>query len=91
MKECKLTIRINTTPAELFQFALDPNNTPLWVASIIKEERNESPTKLGTIYKNVNKDGSTELEYFEWIDHGNLAEPFTQALLEKLRKVVESL
>ena len=90
MKECKLTIRINTTPAELFQFALDPNNTPLWVASIIKEERNESPTKLGTIYKNVNKDGSTELEYFEWVNEGKLDGPFTQDILEKLKSIVEN-
>lgn len=57
MKKNTLSIRINRPIHELFLWLLDPSNTPLWVPSIVKEERNESPTKLGTIYRNCGKNG----------------------------------
>ncbi len=57
MKENILTIKINKPLHELFTWLLDPKNTPLWVPSIVKEERNEEPTRLGTIYRNQNKEG----------------------------------
>jgi len=99
---------------------------PFWVDSIVKEETNESPTKLGTVYRNVNRAGqwseykivvfnqdkmfemqlndnnyhvkytltpidknSCGLEYLEWVETGDLAEPFTQEILEKLKTVIE--
>lgn len=127
MKEKKLTIKINRTAAEVFAFCLNPANTPFWVKSIVKEETNEQPTKLGTIYRNVNRVGQwseyriifynqdkmfemklndnnyhvrytltpigekeCELEYYEWVEKGDLADPFTQDILEKLKTVIET-
>lgn len=57
MKQSTLTIKINKPVHEVFTWLLDPKNTPLWVPSIVKEERSEEPTKLGTIYRNQNKEG----------------------------------
>ncbi len=121
MKSNRITVIINKSPQEIFDFTLNPDNTPRWIDSIVKEEIDANPPKLGSIYKNANKlglwseyhitdfvngtsftmtsnDGSyhvrytltpkdkkaTELEYFEWIDQGDLESPFTYAILEKL-------
>jgi uncharacterized protein YndB with AHSA1/START domain len=124
MRENKLKIVINKPASEVFDFYVDPSNTPLWVDSIVKEETNEWPIKLGTIYRNQNKAGTWSeytvtdlkedetfeltmkdsnyhvrythlpnnvLEYYEWVDEGELNGPFTQDILEKLKMVVESL
>ena len=126
MKSKSLVIQINKRTAEVFAFVTDPANTPKWIDSIVKEEVNEFPPKLGTIYKNQNNAGgwseyemtafeqdkmfvmsnrknsyhvkytlrsinkdSTELEYYEWTDSGELTEIFTQDILEKLRGILE--
>lgn len=127
MKEKKLTIKIKKPIHEVFSFLLNPKNTPLWIDSLIKEETNETPVKVGTIYRNLNKDGkwneyeviileedkqfeflksdhnyhvrytfkvieenTTELEYDEWVEKGDLEDPFTQEILEKLKTVLEN-
>jgi hypothetical protein len=127
MKQNKLIIKINKPIPEIFTWLLNPKNTPLWVSSIVKEEKSEKPTKLGTIYGNLGKNGKwneykitefvedklftfslndgnyncrytfhtlgdneTELTYFEWVEHGEIDGPFTQEILEKLKKVMEN-
>ncbi len=124
MKSNKLLIQINKPIEEVFSFTVNPENTPKWIDSIVKEETNEWPIKIGSIYKNQGKDGNwseyvvtefkenkmfvftkrkynvkyifrptnsgTELEYFEWVNNGNLEEPFTEDILKKLKEVLEN-
>ncbi len=125
MKENKISIVINRPASEVFDFVINPENTPKWIDSLVKEEVNEQPIKRGTIYRNVNKagewseyemvefekdksfvmkdkgstyhvkyileplgNGVTELTYFEWMTEGELSNPFTKAVLEKLKTIL---
>lgn len=126
MKNNKLTIQINKLVREVFAFTITPPNSTLWINSIDKEETNEWPIRVGTIYKLQDNKGeyskvivtaikeneivewvsknknyhcrytyrsidknSTELEYFEWVDNGELDEPFDLKVLEKLKATIE--
>jgi len=127
MKRNKLNIRINKPVHTVFTFTITPPNSTLWTSSLVKEETNEWPIRIGTIYKLQNKNGEdsevvvtaikeneyvewiskdrnyhcrytfksidendSELEYYEWVDKGDLEEPFTLNILEKLKSVLES-
>ena len=126
MKELKLIIQIRRAPKDIFDFYLDPKNTPKWIDSIVTEQTNEWPPNIGTVYRNQNKSGvgseytvigleppimfefqsksssyhvrytlrrinadTTELEYFEWMEEGELEQPFTLDILQKLKQVLE--
>lgn len=107
-------------------FTLIPKTHPLWINSIVEEETNEWPIKIGTIYRNKNRQGQlteyvvtalkenrlfelkttrgnyhvrythrnldngvSELEYYEWVDNGNIEAPFTLDMLNKLKEIIE--
>lgn len=57
MKNVRLTILINKPIHEVFSFATNPENTPKWIESIVKEEASEWPATIGTTYKNQNTNG----------------------------------
>lgn len=58
MKDIKVTITIKRAAHEVFDFTLNPENTPKWVDSVVTEQASEWPTKLGTIYRNQDEDGN---------------------------------
>ncbi len=127
MKQNKISIEIQRPIADVFDFTINPNNTHLWIDSVIKEETSEWPIKIGTEYRNVDTKGEwttyivsalesnklfelkqkggdysvrytyekvsdlmTRLTYFEWMEKGELSNPFQQGVLEKLKQVMES-
>ena len=57
MKENEISIEINCPVDQVFEFTVNPKNTPLWIDSIVSEEASEFPVQMGTEYKNVNKNG----------------------------------
>lgn len=68
MKNKRLNIIIDKSASEAFEFTLDPENTPKWIDGILVEEINETPPRLGTIYKNKGQNGNWneyELTAFE--------------------------
>jgi len=127
MKEITLKIKVNKPVSEVFEFTLDPKNTPRWIDSIELEEVSNWPAGVGTEYRNKGKDGhwstytlveikpgktfvlskddnnykvqykfipidesSCEFEYHEWVEHGELDDPFEQENLKQLKEVLES-
>jgi len=127
MKDKRILITINKTPKQIYEYYINPKNTPLWIDSIVQEETNEWPIRIGTIYRNQSKQGSwmeyvvtklqpnevfelrskdgnyhvrythkvidevtSELEYYEWVDKGELEDPFTIEILQKLKDNLES-
>lgn len=57
MKELKLTVRIDKSAPEVFEFTTNPANTPLWIGSIVRESIDAAPVRMGTIYRNWNEAG----------------------------------
>ena len=57
MKRNRLEIIISSPVRKVFDFTTNTLNTPKWIKEIVKEETNEFPIKIGTIYKNLNNKG----------------------------------
>ena len=128
MNKKKIVIVINKPIKEVFEFTINPQNTPLWISHIKEEITDNYPPKIGTVYKNrgdslewevytvleFEKDSvftlkafngnyhvrytykklsntKTEVEYFEWVENGELNNPFTQTTLQRLKDVIEKM
>ena len=59
MKDNKLTIKIERPLQEVFDFTLNPNNTPKWIHSLVSEERTLGDINIGTTYRNKNQEGKS--------------------------------
>ena len=58
MKDVRLTVRIKKPIEEVFEFTTNPANTPKWIDSIVKEEAEQFPPEIGTVYKNWDAEGN---------------------------------
>jgi uncharacterized membrane protein len=69
MKENKIVITINKPISEVFEFTINPKNTPLWISDIKEELSDNYPPKINTIYKNRRISG--QWNYYKVIELEN--------------------
>lgn len=55
MKENTISVEFSKSPEEVFEFTINPENTHKWIKRIAKEQTNEYPVRLGTVYRNVDR------------------------------------
>ena len=56
MKEHKITVAINRPIDVVFEFSINPANTPKWIDTFVEEQADSFPPKIGTKYRNHTKD-----------------------------------
>ena len=61
MNSNKLTIRINKPVSKVFDFTINPQNTPRWIDFIVEETIDGNEIKLGTRYTNKDEEGKINL------------------------------
>lgn len=52
MKSNKIEIIIQSPVSEVFEYTVNPENTPLWIEEVSRETINTNILKIGTIYSN---------------------------------------
>ncbi len=57
MKDLRLTVKINRSIAEVFEFTTNPINTAKWIDSVQGEKSDAYPPKIGTTYQNWDESG----------------------------------
>jgi hypothetical protein len=53
-------IMIDRPVHDVFEFTVNPDNTPRWIRNIVHEEVNGLPVIVGTVYRNVDRNGVWE-------------------------------
>jgi len=66
MRKNILNITINKPLEEVFEFTTNPKNTNLWISTIIEEQADPYPPRIGTIYKN--RGTSSEWDYYQVVE-----------------------
>jgi len=67
MKENKLSVIIDKPLDKVFEFTTNPQNTHLWIPSIQKEVSDSFPPKIGTQYKNCDK--NSDWDFYKVIEY----------------------
>lgn len=68
MQQNILSIEISKPVTVIFNFCLNPENTPLWIDGIVHEEIDTPNPRLGTHYRNKSRDGHwNEYEVTEFV------------------------
>ena len=57
MKDLKLTVKINKSIGEVFEFTTNPANTAKWIDSVVGEKSDSFPPEIGTTYQNWDASG----------------------------------
>ncbi len=73
-----LIIEVHKSAEEIFNFAINPKNTPIWLPAILEEKTSEWPPRVGTIYSQATdlgngKKGSDAIIITEYIPYTRLA------------------
>ncbi len=58
IKKNKFVIRVNAPASQLFEFTLNPANTPLWIDGVTHSESDAWPVLEGTTYRHQHSDGT---------------------------------
>ncbi len=91
MNEVKQTIVINKPAREVFDFIVNPHNTPKWVSSVVEEKINENSIKIGTLYSNRGTDGNwSEFEVTDF-EEGHIFELTKKNDSHHIKYMFESL
>lgn len=61
MKKNTLIVEINRPLEEVFQFTVNPINTPKWIKSVIEEKTSDQPVKVGTIYSQKTRSNTNQI------------------------------
>ena len=57
MRSNRLNVQILKPVTEVFAYTTNPQNTPKWISTIMEEQTNEWPPKIGSIYRNKDAAG----------------------------------